>query len=473
MSPNKKLSVVEWRTHIEKSELPTMSGVVQELNSLTSNTDTHVNELTEVILKDAVLTSQVLKIANSVFYNPGKTAINTISRAVVVIGFTGLYSILVSAVMTAELAKSNPKPALVDALGRAFQAAVQAKHLAHQLPESEQEEIYVATLLFNIGELALLSCERPEIDALCLALDSSDDSRAVVTEKVLGIELKQLSRMLVKQWELSELLQISLSSSKNADYNVRSVILGDRISQQMDFGWDSDQMNETVSVVAKHLDTESADALKQMQAWSKEAAEIARSFGINASNRTRTPPPVNKASPSLNAAQQQSLLQLDILRDLAAMVFERASVNSIFQVLVEGVNRGVGMERVAIAVLDPNKRRLQAKYLVGEETDQWREQFDFRVSTAAANPLAYCIVKNRIITVNSPDHEAPNITINPDFTRIFADDPVLLGPLFAGKKPFGVICATRTEEVGRAELESFQHFVRQANLCLAYISQRA
>ena len=449
-----------------------MSGVLQELNSLTSSTDTRVEQLSEVILKDAVLTSQVLKIANSVFYNPGKTPLNTISRAVVVIGFTGLYTILVSALMTDQLAKDDPKPALIDSLGRAFHGAVQAKNLAHQLSESEREEVFVATLLFNIGELALLGCDREDVNALCTELESSNGSRAKTAQNVLGIELKQLSRMLVKQWELGDLLQSSLSFTGNPDFKVRSVVLGDRISQQMELGWDSEPMQKTITVIAKHLNTDPDSALEQVQGWSKEAKEVARSFGINSTTRTRTEN--SDADVAANTkAQQQSSLQLNILRDLAAMVFEGASINSIFQILVEGIHRGIEMDQVAIAVLNPKNSRLHAKYIVGENTESWRESFDFTAQTASANPLAFCMLKKQVIAVNIPEHQNASVQSNPSFKGIFSDNPVLLGPLLAGNKPFGVICATRPTEITDEHLQSFHHFVNQANLCLSFLIQRA
>ena len=473
MPPTTKPNIKEWLTYIENTELPMTSGVLQELNALTSSQETQVNQLTEVILKDAVLTSQVLKVANSVFYNPGKSSINTISRAVVVIGFTGIYSILISALVTDQLVKDNPKPALVDALGRAFHGAVQAKNLAQQLPDSEREEIYVAALLYNIGELTLLSCDHERIDTLCRTLESTNGSRESAILQVLGIELKQLSSQLAKKWELSELLQKALTPSKSTDLNVRSVRLGDRLSQQMELGWTSTEMTKNISQVAQHLNIDMADALGQVQNWSQEAREVALSFGI--SSVGQAVPPTNKpASPtSMSASQQQSLLQLDILQDLAAMVFEGASINSIFQVLIEGIHRGIDMDQAGIAILDPKRVRLHAKYMIGDNTEKWRETFDFPVLKSTTNPLAYCLLKNRVVVMNTSIQKNVELQTSPNFNQIFSANPVLLGPLFAGKKPFGVIFATRPADITNHDLQNFEHFVNQANLCLAFLSQRA
>ncbi|MBV1914268.1 MAG: HDOD domain-containing protein [Pseudomonadales bacterium] len=472
MTKTKKLSVKGWLTHIESTELPMMSGVLQELNALTSSPETQVHQLTEVILKDAVLTSQVLKVANSVFYNPAKSPINTVSRAVVVIGFTGIYSILISSLVTDQLIRENPKPALIDSLYRAFHGAVQAKNLAQRLSDSEREEIYVATLLYNIGELALLSCDRDEVDKLCRALESTDDSREKTISAVIGIKPKQLSRMLAKQWELSELLQTSLSDSKNPDPNVRAVMIGNRIGQQMELGWDSAEMAKNISLVARHIDIDKEDALEQIQVWSEDAKKVVQSFGITPSEQAESAIAGTGSAADITKPQQQSLLQLDILRDLAAMVFEDASINSIFQVLIEGIHRGIDMNQAGIAILDPKNTRLHAKYMIGEDTEKWRESFDFPVHTSATNPLAHCLLKNKVITVNTSTQQTIELQPSPGFNRVFSDRPVIMGPLFAGKKPFGVIFATRPADIEDRDLQSFEHFVNQANLCLAFLSQR-
>lgn len=52
-----------WLDRLEKTELPVLAMVVRELNALTVDHDSSVNQLTKVILKDGNLTSKVLKIA--------------------------------------------------------------------------------------------------------------------------------------------------------------------------------------------------------------------------------------------------------------------------------------------------------------------------------------------------------------------------------------------------------------------------
>jgi HD-like signal output (HDOD) protein len=66
--------------------MPVLNNVAMELNNMSGSEDADANRLAEVILKDPNLTSHVLKVANSVQYNYSKATINTVSRAVVLIG---------------------------------------------------------------------------------------------------------------------------------------------------------------------------------------------------------------------------------------------------------------------------------------------------------------------------------------------------------------------------------------------------
>ena len=85
-----------WVEKLSKTEMPVLSAVMGQLNRLTGDDDSKVNQLAEVILKDPHLTSQILRIANSVQYNPSNNGISTVSRAIVLLGFRGVRSMCIS-----------------------------------------------------------------------------------------------------------------------------------------------------------------------------------------------------------------------------------------------------------------------------------------------------------------------------------------------------------------------------------------
>jgi len=63
------------------------------------------------------------------------------------------------------------------------------------------------------------------------------------------------------------------------------------------------------------------------------------------------------------------------LRGISLAATEKNDVNTIFQMVLEGMHRGAGLERVAIAFV--KGRKLQSKYMIGEPTEHWRDAFLF------------------------------------------------------------------------------------------------
>jgi len=120
-----------WVEKLAKQDLPVLANVLKELNQLTAGDDTSANQLADAIMKDAALTSQVLRIANSVHYNPvSDSQFNTISRAVVQVGFKGIRAICISVMVIDSLLGKDPNPEVMLGMARSFHAGVQARRMA-------------------------------------------------------------------------------------------------------------------------------------------------------------------------------------------------------------------------------------------------------------------------------------------------------------------------------------------------------
>ncbi len=85
-----------WVAKLSEEEMPIFAQTVSEINRILGKEEYSSLALARVILQDPSMTAKVLKLANSAFYNPGNTAISTISRAVVVLGFNAVQAICIS-----------------------------------------------------------------------------------------------------------------------------------------------------------------------------------------------------------------------------------------------------------------------------------------------------------------------------------------------------------------------------------------
>ena len=108
MSNIEHTGIEYWTEKLSNSDMPVLSNVVSVLNKLTGDDSAEFKQLAEVILKDPHLTTQILKLANSVQYNPSGNSISTISRAIVILGFRKVRTMCISLMVVDSLLSKQP-----------------------------------------------------------------------------------------------------------------------------------------------------------------------------------------------------------------------------------------------------------------------------------------------------------------------------------------------------------------------------
>lgn len=126
--------------------------VKQLMDSDTASLD----EVADVILLDPVLTSKLLKLANSAIYNL-PYQVDSVSKALLVLGKTQVYNLILSIGIAS--ACSNIDSSAIDLerfWEQSINAALIAKYLAQCCQLKATDRYYVAGLLHNIGEMVVL-----------------------------------------------------------------------------------------------------------------------------------------------------------------------------------------------------------------------------------------------------------------------------------------------------------------------------
>jgi len=81
---------------LTRQDMPIFAQSMKNIQGLSERRDSSLSELAHVVLQDAALTARMLKLANSVHFNKGFRRINTISRAVVMLGYDTVRSLCLS-----------------------------------------------------------------------------------------------------------------------------------------------------------------------------------------------------------------------------------------------------------------------------------------------------------------------------------------------------------------------------------------
>ncbi len=198
-------------------ELPIFAPQGLELQTAIS-ADTAIEEIEEGILRDQVVSTQVLRMANSAFYC-GLKPISTVREAIVRLGITGVANLVFLMKQRQQYGSSDKflKPYLGRLWQHAASCAIGSKWLAERLGhQSVAQEAFMAGLLHDIGHLFLLK--------VLETIDASRKPDIELSDAVLAEVLESMhtthGTLLLQKWNLPELYcdVVRLHHAENYDY---------------------------------------------------------------------------------------------------------------------------------------------------------------------------------------------------------------------------------------------------------------
>lgn len=469
----------EWVTFIREQEMPALGATVALIHSVTEDEKSPTGKLAQAILQDAAMTAKVLKLANSALYNPARHGVSTISRAIVVLGFNAVAEIAIAIRIIDSLLAGGVRQRVVDEMARVFHAAVQARALAALRRDGRSEEVFIAALLSRVGEMAFWCFGgrlAQRLDAALAAGQADEDAQM----GVLGFRLRQLSQGLAREWKLGPLLLSVLDGSGRAGVAEQAILYGQRFAVEVESGWDTPAIDKLVQGLSNFTGLSPEAMREELAANSVEAARIAAYFGV-AEAAELIPRPVaaavaakvdaDEVPPAAVAMEPDPQLQLRILREISGRIAAGAALNEILQLVLEGIYRGVGFDRVLFALLTPNRLQLIGKTSLGAGAEALRQAFIFSLDGTAGdlfneffrNPRAMCF---------GPGQTPPGIRI--DRLLQVTDAPhACIAPILAQGRPIGLFYADRpnaAQAIDDERFEAFQLFAQQVSLAVTAAS---
>jgi hypothetical protein len=440
-----------------------------------------VKQLADVLLRDASLTSKVLRVANSVYYNPSQETIRTISRAIVLIGFDNVRLIGLSVSLIDGLLTRAPREQLQELLARSFHAAVQARNLAGYVLSRHEEEVFIAALLYHMGELAFWGCGGEQADELASVLEQPGVDADEAVRAVLGTSFRQLTQGLVKDWSLGAIVSLAHSGASHNDPAVLAVSLGMQIGEAALQGWESPAMERVVEQVADFIGVSAEEAMQQVLASADEAVKVAATFG--ASKLCRLIPNTDPEQIRVQQEQRKAeLLQPNLLilqqalQELGLMASQRADVGLILDTLLNGLYQGAGLERVMLVVLADGQSCFRAKRVVGEGTEDWLNDLLLPIQQREQPHIFSYVLRNKeALWMGVPASYSLNELVTQPIRQRLGPGMFFVAPLLAGTREIGVLYAD-SRVSGRAlkheQFVAFQRFTQLTGRCLLALTKR-
>lgn len=477
-------------------ELPAMAQNVQELISLTNNSRAAAYELSKVILKDYSLTNKVLQVVNSAYYSLGRPVIS-ISRAVTVLGFDAVRDLAMAIALFEDFIKTGvEKEGITKILTRSFLSALQARKLAaEQSCNLIPEEAFICTLLHSLGKI-IVCIYLPEVYREIELRVSNGMTEAAAARQLLGdLTYDQVGTEVAAFWNLSDkiiasmdpdpaeprdpydslgyLKNISTFSNRLMEYICDDKEIGpligryagilsvtqDKVLELVNKTVDaSEDMSDSIRSGLAKLKIRSrlrgieADLKNPDKAARQKRRMVAEDAGSSAAMGVRIAAEDGGGVEELDElpiSQDKSVN--DFIRDITETLMGPFNLNDFYINLLEGLYRGIGFDRVLLAVLSvqPTRRVLLGRFGLGEIDPAGISQFEHDLAlTAHVIPKALGACKDMAIPPNTQDAFPDNLKY------LVKDRAVYLFPICIDGKPIGLIYLDRKK--GRPRLDANQ-----------------
>jgi len=189
--------------------IPRRPSLLPKLMATVNDSESSVLEISRIIAQDPALTGNLLRIANSPFYKVGGSPIESIDRAVTLVGVQGLRSVIASALLQPLMAAGAGIYSRFPEFcwDHTLYSAVTAEAHATQIERAEPFISQLVGLLYGLSAIVVFRIARDQFAARP-GLIADPGSMA----RLLETWVPPTAGRIAVSWELSERIQYALES---------------------------------------------------------------------------------------------------------------------------------------------------------------------------------------------------------------------------------------------------------------------
>ena len=505
-------ALATWVTTLESQRLPALTQNVKRLKMLGSRDDTHLGKMAAVIESDPALTLHFIRYINNINHKHLSQGLSSVHHSLMMMGINNVKKITQN-IDTLETQPKESQRCLLKHFSQALHAGVQVRQFARIIREIAADELYLATLLHNLGAM-LLDLHAPKEMAQVCHLMQAKQIEAVEAEYVVfGFSCDQLTIELAQRWRLPEILLDSLRG-ENAHYKrVLSVMLAAQLVKVAEHGWYTTTMQDLLEQLADLLLSDSGSVATLVHQNAVRAARASHHLGVwhpamallhpvplqhdDAPTHQAAPaavtaladaspaPPAHVeeveesgATPASVTAENEADFCLAPQRPVLDRVLHQLTnrddkplaLRDILLLTLEGMHDGLGLNRVLFAMLTPDKGQLKARLVIGSDNDPSFNRF--AVDLNAHNLFMRLLEKPRALWLDDNNRSEFFPLVPMDVQKILHNDSFYVMSLFIKTKPIGIFYADRHTRSCRLDEKSykyFKHLVAQTSMCLAQL----
>lgn len=442
---SQKLLDLLWKRVKQRGDLPGFASVINTIMSAVRGEEDREFNMTNTVLSDPALTQKVLRLANSAMYSVFGQDINTVSKAVLIVGTESIGHLALGTKLIDGLAKASASSMTTH---NEMEKAVLAGHIARQVTcaatARDAEEAVVCSLLHSLGRM-MVTFYLPDEWSLVLARCAEqgvDEAQAAVDK--LGIGLDEIGRWVAQKWGLptalinsmQDVLPQALDEPLDHVHWLGAVsTMSSRCARVICDESNQDELAIISSSYADMLGIDGSEMFAAVQAAKESAAQDALLVSM-----AKTPQS-EKHMEAAPAAGKPADAAGILTRGVADMrgVSNNATTYQLMTMALETVYQGLNLSRAIVFQLDANKGKYFARMGFGEKVQELIPRLAF---TEAYQPDVFHagLASDKIIIVKNA-RDAAFASKLPRWWRdaLPTAHSFLILPLTANRRPNGFI----------------------------------
>lgn len=465
----------EWVDALGQVDLPVFGETRQALITLENTHEVSGAQISAAVLPDPMMVLKVMRMANSGRSNRFAQPILTIEHSVMMVGMSASFGRMLACPVLEEATALQLRGGLLTAVARACHAACQARDWALLRFDTNVEEVYIAALMQELGEMALWNIAPEQMQQL-LAL-RREYGVAQAEQEVLGFSVDALTLALAGAWSLPPLIASALRPADcESNSRARLVSLARSLARHAERGWYDDTVMGDIAGVAETLRISLDDATARIHRTSAEMARTRAFPGIVPAAAWL--PMLPGAWPDEEAVVADAMPAetgtVDpfhtVMAEISAHMNGTLDLNELMKLVMKGMRDGIGLKRVVFALLSQDRAQLRARFVVGvpEGASLRQFQFDMRLPSLFSKMMG----KQQAFWLNDETRPKVQALLDDEIRRITEADQFFVMTVAVHDKVIGMFYADSEQQAMDAgAYDKFKRLCTQTSLGMAHLAK--
>ncbi|MES2012925.1 MAG: HDOD domain-containing protein [Pseudomonadota bacterium] len=467
-----------------KSDFPALSTTISEINRVVDNDAASHNLLAQSILHDFALTNKLLKLVNTVTYGQFGGQINTISKAVVILGFETVRNVAMTLILMDFLQNKAQATQLKDDVLASFFTGIVAAQLSANNQIRNAEEAMICSMFRNLGKLlaSLYFFEESQQVAQLVEQGQSESDASINT---LGISYDELGIGVAKSWNFPPRLIMgmrklsgekiakphneleALSVAVNLAHELCAIASnGDIADKPVALKQLAKRYENAITVSEHQLRTAMDNGLGELSARARivgiNIAQSPMMKRINTWTGIKSSAANDKKTEGSDVLEGITQLALETesssentnetvkidpetmltqgIQEITNTLVEEHQLNDIMQMVLETMHRSMGFNRTLLFIRDVKTHKMSARFGFGKDIDVVLPKFRFSLDFT---PDVFHLAMSKGADLMIEDISAENITdkIPAWYRQTVSSQSFILLPMIVKDKPIGLFYA--------------------------------